>query len=255
MDCRLVSVVAPVCRASAFAGVLLGASSLSAQVLFEQLPLPDTATAPVADSAYFDHRFAESFVIASGEAIGSVVVWGAYLSSLPAAPSFTIDIYGSLAGFPFPLLVSQQAATVDIEPTGIFTSDLVDQLKVTLGLAEPFEPDDGREYFIAITANSANTSEGGWVWNESSAGGTVVFSPNAGGFWRLADGALAFRLEGADATACAADTNNDGMVTPADYNAWILAFNSQSPACDQNGDGECTPADLNAWILGFNTGC
>ena len=51
-----------------------------------------------------------------------------------------------------------------------------------------------------------------------------------------------------------ADTNGDGLVTPADFNAWIIAFNTQSAACDQNGDGLCTPADFNAWIINFNSG-
>lgn len=54
---------------------------------------------------------------------------------------------------------------------------------------------------------------------------------------------------------CPADTNNDGLVSPADFNAWIVAFNSQAPECDQNGDGQCTPSDFNAWILNFNAGC
>ncbi|MEL6797834.1 MAG: GC-type dockerin domain-anchored protein [Planctomycetota bacterium] len=54
---------------------------------------------------------------------------------------------------------------------------------------------------------------------------------------------------------CPADTNGDGQVTPADFNAWVLAFNSGAPECDQNGDGQCTPADFNAWILNFNVGC
>ncbi len=54
---------------------------------------------------------------------------------------------------------------------------------------------------------------------------------------------------------CRADTNGDGLVTPADFSAWITAFNTQSPACDQNNDGLCTPADFSAWILNFNNGC
>ena len=54
---------------------------------------------------------------------------------------------------------------------------------------------------------------------------------------------------------CTADTNGDGMLTPADFNGWILAFNAQSAACDQNGDGACTPADFNGWILNYNAGC
>ncbi|MEL6312076.1 MAG: GC-type dockerin domain-anchored protein, partial [Pseudomonadota bacterium] len=54
---------------------------------------------------------------------------------------------------------------------------------------------------------------------------------------------------------CVADTNGDGALTAGDFNAWILAFNSQSSACDQNGDGACLANDFNAWILNFNTGC
>ncbi len=56
-------------------------------------------------------------------------------------------------------------------------------------------------------------------------------------------------------STCLPDANGDGQLTPADFNAWIIAFNNQTPACDQNGDGLCTPADLNAWILNYNAGC
>ncbi|MEL7484823.1 MAG: GC-type dockerin domain-anchored protein, partial [Planctomycetota bacterium] len=54
---------------------------------------------------------------------------------------------------------------------------------------------------------------------------------------------------------CKADTNNDGTVSPADFNAWVLAFNTNAPECDQNNDGACSPADFNAWVLNFNAGC
>ena len=54
---------------------------------------------------------------------------------------------------------------------------------------------------------------------------------------------------------CVADTNGDGVLSPADFNAWIQAYNNQSPACDQNGDGLCSPADFNAWIQNYNAGC
>ena len=52
-----------------------------------------------------------------------------------------------------------------------------------------------------------------------------------------------------------ADTNGDGTLSPADFNAWIIAFNSSAPECDQNGDGSCTPADFNAWVVNYNAGC
>ncbi|MEL6796503.1 MAG: GC-type dockerin domain-anchored protein [Planctomycetota bacterium] len=54
---------------------------------------------------------------------------------------------------------------------------------------------------------------------------------------------------------CPADVNRDGVATPGDFNAWIVAFNDQSTLCDQNGDGECTAGDFNAWVLNFTTGC
>ena len=55
--------------------------------------------------------------------------------------------------------------------------------------------------------------------------------------------------------ACLPDTNNDGLLTPADFNAWIIAFNNNAPECDQNNDGLCNPADFNAWILNYTAGC
>ena len=58
-----------------------------------------------------------------------------------------------------------------------------------------------------------------------------------------------------DVPDCPADTNLDGMLTPADFTAWIAAFNAQAPQCDQNGDSLCTPADFTAWIAGYNAGC
>ncbi len=54
---------------------------------------------------------------------------------------------------------------------------------------------------------------------------------------------------------CLADTNGDGMLTPADFTAWIAAFNAMSAACDQNADTLCTPADFTAWIANYNAGC
>ena len=54
---------------------------------------------------------------------------------------------------------------------------------------------------------------------------------------------------------CLADTNRDGGVDAADFNAWALAFNSQAAACDQNSDGLCDPSDFNAWGANFNAGC
>jgi len=55
---------------------------------------------------------------------------------------------------------------------------------------------------------------------------------------------------------CLADTNLDGSVTPADFSAWIAAYNAGNAAvADQNLDGSVTPADFSAWIANYNAGC
>ncbi|RNC82834.1 MAG: hypothetical protein ED559_14010 [Phycisphaera sp.] len=72
----------------------------------------------------------------------------------------------------------------------------------------------------------------------------------------LGGGALAVATGDSCSTpACTGDTNGDGALTPADFTAWINAYNNNLPACDQNGDGACTPSDFTAWIANFNAGC
>ena len=60
---------------------------------------------------------------------------------------------------------------------------------------------------------------------------------------------------GCPTPTCLADTNGDGILSPADFSAWVAAFNSMATACDQNGDGSCTPADFSAWVANYNAGC
>jgi len=59
----------------------------------------------------------------------------------------------------------------------------------------------------------------------------------------------------AQASPCPADANVDGVLSPADFSAWIGAFNTAGALCDQNGDALCTPADFSAWIANYNAGC
>ncbi len=63
------------------------------------------------------------------------------------------------------------------------------------------------------------------------------------------------RFECDQPPVCPADTNGDGALSPADFTAWVAAFNAQAPECDQNDDGSCTPADFTAWLANFNAGC
>ncbi|MEM9661515.1 MAG: GC-type dockerin domain-anchored protein [Planctomycetota bacterium] len=80
--------------------------------------------------------------------------------------------------------------------------------------------------------------------------GTIAVAYTHGGQLFISAGDISTTAE-----PCPADANGNGQLTPGDFNAWVLAFNSQAPACDQNGDGLCTPADFNAWVLNFNAGC
>ncbi|MEO1583187.1 MAG: GC-type dockerin domain-anchored protein [Planctomycetota bacterium] len=83
-------------------------------------------------------------------------------------------------------------------------------------------------------------------------------------YWN-ADGQIALLLEYGDETdfavvlfdanRCLPDTNNDGVVNPTDFTAWVIAYNARTPACDQNGDGLCTPQDFTSWVRNFNAGC
>ncbi len=58
-----------------------------------------------------------------------------------------------------------------------------------------------------------------------------------------------------DTPDCPADTNGDGSLSPADFTAWLAAFNAGTPNCDQNADSLCTPADFTAWLANYNAGC
>lgn len=116
---------------------------------------------------------------------------------------------------------------------------------VSEAAAQPFEIEQP-----TIAGGGGEVSGGGYTLRG-------VVNPQAGG--RLQGGAFTltgglFPLDRPD-SGCLADTNGDGQLSPGDFNAWILAFNSQSPACDQNGDGQCNPGDFNAWVLNYNAGC
>ena len=56
------------------------------------------------------------------------------------------------------------------------------------------------------------------------------------------------------ASRLCADQNLDGLVTPADFSAWVANFNAQNPLADVNQDTLVTPADFSAWIGAFNQG-
>ncbi|MEO1534973.1 MAG: GC-type dockerin domain-anchored protein [Planctomycetota bacterium] len=67
---------------------------------------------------------------------------------------------------------------------------------------------------------------------------------------------VVYAVDGVDVTLfCLADTNRDGSVNPADFSAWVRAFNEDDLLADQNLDGDVGPSDFNAWVTNFNGGC
>ena len=84
----------------------------------------------------------------------------------------------------------------------------------------------------------------------------IAADNNPGDVLECALDAIEFQsFECSQTNDCVADTNGDGILSPADFTAWVAAFNAQSAACDQNGDTLCTPADFTAWVANFNAGC
>jgi len=80
------------------------------------------------------------------------------------------------------------------------------------------------------------------------------FSDNQGG------NIDALEVGEANTDKCPGDVNGDGLVTPADFTAWLTCFNDPTsapfcPCADVNGDGTIDPADFTAWLAAFSAGC
>lgn len=127
--------------------------------------------------------------------------------------------------------------------------------------------DDGQNYALVETVGPAGDgTSGGWIETQFNVADFVdltstirvkFVASDLGAGSIVEAGIDDVRIFGVSCTVdvCLADTNGDGLVNPADFTAWINAFNNQLPECDQNGDNACTPADFTAWIDNFNAGC
>ena len=60
---------------------------------------------------------------------------------------------------------------------------------------------------------------------------------------------------GCDPCTNPADMNGDDTISPADFSAWVGAYNAGQISADQNGDGSLSPADFSAWVANYNLGC
>ena len=127
---------------------------------------------------------------------------------------------------------------------------------------DPIELAGGQGYVVSVSAmHFVPPREGreSWSW-ASAAGDGAVFVDLYDGLG-LDEGdvgvtGLAIELIGEmEAPACVADVNGDGVLSPADFSAWVAAFNARDMRADQNGDGMLTPADFSAWVSNYNAGC
>ncbi|MEL7484338.1 MAG: FG-GAP repeat protein, partial [Planctomycetota bacterium] len=105
-------------------------------------------------------------------------------------------------------------------------------------MADPANP-------VELTKIVPSDSEANDVfgWSAAFDGDTMLIGASQND--DVADSAGAAYVVLVPSAPCPADTNNDGLLTPADFNAWVIAFNTNAPQCDQNGDGLCNPGDFN----------
>ena len=137
---------------------------------------------------------------------------------------------------------------------------------------QPTDPTDThRRYYISDAAGELrDILPPGTQLDVSSVPGSPDIRTVDGKSFRLAGSAndadqvaaLAYFTDGSSAVvlvsyadACLADVNGDGIASPADFSAWVAAYNAQASGCDQNGDGQCTAADFSAWVINYNNGC
>ena len=96
--------------------------------------------------------------------------------------------------------------------------------------------------FLSVTFENDDTA--GFTLNEFAGGGADYFRSGA-----------SLYLRGVEAD-CLADVNGDGSLSPADFTAWLGAYNAGTvEGGDQNGDGLLTPADFTAWLANYGAGC
>ncbi|MEO1535859.1 MAG: GC-type dockerin domain-anchored protein [Planctomycetota bacterium] len=207
----------------------------------------------LAGSAGEFNRFGQSFLATESGGIGSIDLRMRRNGAYPATVIVTVfqaaadgvptgDALGS-AQLPVTLTPDFEWYTIDFAGAGV-------TLERDLSYAMIVSSISGDGGYLLETARPGGYADGtGLV---SIAGGPI--EPMADNFI-YGDRDVLFVVRVEDTTTCLADVNGDGVANPADFNAWVIAFNNQAPECDQNGDDLCNPADFNAWVINFNDGC
>jgi len=208
-----------------------------------------------ADGAPGDN-FGISIAMADG-----IVAIGAYFDDEVATNSGSAYLYDAATGAQIMKLLPNDGASNDrfgadvaiADGLVIVGSDRDDDFGSSSGSTYVFDAATGTQIAKFTPVDSGNGDRFGGSVAIDNTTGTIAIGASTNKDFGINSG-YAY-LFAAPTVVCLADVNGDGMVSPADFTAWIAAFNAGAPACDQNGDGSCTPTDFTAWIANFNAGC
>ena len=201
---------------SARSGIFVGTPGGLAPVALEGQSAPNLPA-----SIAFGSLFSQAIALSNtGRVVFQSSLTGAGVSPANDVAIFAQDSSGSL------VLVAREGDSFDVDDSAAVDLRVIESLLVQRGSGGT----DGRSRGI----NDSNQ---------------LVFQA------AFTDGSQGVFIATLIAPPCLADTNGDGFVTPADFSAWVAAFNTMAPQCDQNGDGLCTPADFSAWVANYNAGC
>jgi len=207
-------------------------------------------------------------VVATGDAPLSYQWFDIFFSQVPGATSSTLSFPNANQGDEglYFCRVTNPVGTVDSD----FANITVDAAPSITSQPTSQTVNEGDNVTFTVSATGDGSLSYQWRKNGSNIGGATNTSYTITGATPADDGAYSVRVTNScgnttsnnanltvtpDMGTCLPDVNHDGMVTAADFTAWVAAFNAGAPECDQNGDGNCTAADFTAWVANFNAGC
>ena len=211
---------------------------------------------------------AQLTVVATGDAPLSYQWYDLFLAPVSGATSATLSITNaqeSDEGLYF-CRVTNPLGSVDSS----FAMITVDQGPSISDQPDSQTINEGDNVTFTVVANGTPTLTYQWRKNGSNIGGATGTSYTINNATPADDGNYSVVVSNGcgnttssnaaltvnpDMGVCLPDVNHDGIVSPADFSAWVAAFNTMAPECDQNADGSCTPADFSAWVANYNAGC
>ncbi|MCA9274139.1 MAG: immunoglobulin domain-containing protein [Phycisphaerales bacterium] len=228
---------------------------------------PSIITQPSPDTVC-QGQTAQLTVVATGDAPLSYQWYDLFLAPVSGATSATLSITNaqeSDEGLYF-CRVTNPLGSVDSS----FAMITVDQGPSISDQPDSQTINEGDNVTFTVVANGTPTLTYQWRKNGSNIGGATGTSYTINNATPADDGNYSVVVSNGcgnttssnaaltvnpDMGVCLPDVNHDGIVSPADFSAWVAAFNTMAPECDQNADGSCTPADFSAWVANYNAGC